>query len=185
MGETSQAAPGTTILEERVREAVRLAEIIPERYRKGSFDTLLRLACSRDPRPDIVNGHRLPVPVVALMEQFGIPYSRIGDYFAVTGPGQITPIYKIGGGDGAESQIRLACMHALEHAMHDGSFEFSPNEVRAACRDNGCLDRSDFYANLRKRSALFGPLDGGERVALSPDGKEYLADLLDEMSGRI
>lgn len=190
---SKEPAPKGTVLEEQVKEAVRLAEIIPEKYREKSFDTLLKIACSgglgmtKDSMSsgDVINGHKLPISVVAFMGQFNIPQSRINDYFIITGPNEIASIYKIENKAAARSQIQLACMHALEHALHDGSFEFSFEKIKTACRDNGCLDQHNFVANFRNKSNLFKSLDNKESVVLSPAGKEYLADLLDELSNKI
>ncbi|MDA8001290.1 MAG: hypothetical protein MPL62_08375 [Alphaproteobacteria bacterium] len=194
MSEMQEPPPKDVGLEEEIKEAARLAETAPEQYRIKAFEILLNLACSTRatasselPSQDtqVSNGYRLPVSVLAFMAQFKIPESNINHYFIITGLDEIAPRYTIQNKSAARSQIQFACMFALEHALHDGSFEFSFEKVKDACRDNHCLDERNFLTNFKRKSKLFKSFDDKEHIVLSPVGKEYLADLLDELSNKV
>ncbi|CAI9831678.1 hypothetical protein IBTHAUMO2_360001 [Nitrosopumilaceae archaeon] len=194
MSETDQDRPsGTTRLEAQVREAVRLAQIVPEEYRAMALELLLKLLCSTDSSvynvpayvgESIDNRYNLPVSVASFMARFNIPESNINHYFSITGPDEIAPKYVIKNRSAARSQIQIACMKALERALDDGLFEFSYEDVRVACKEHDCFDDNNFHGNFKRKYKLFKSLDDKEHVVLSPLGKEYLADLLDELSNK-
>ncbi|MDA8008683.1 MAG: hypothetical protein MPK75_03040 [Alphaproteobacteria bacterium] len=120
--------------------------------------------------------------VIGFIENFKIPESNIKKHFEIIGPNKIVRNYKIQNSTLAKSQIDLACMLALENALRNGSFEFSFEEVKAACRSNNCFNSSNFRQNFKSKSKLFKSFTNENNVVLTSDGKKYLADLLTALS---
>ena len=188
---TEEPPSRDTGLEEQVKEAVRISKFVPAESRKMALELLLKLTCSSNTYKgslpnvgDIDNGYKMPTPVAVFLDQFQIPRSNIKEHFVITGPREIARKYKIRNKMLSRSQIQFACMLALEHALYDGSFEFSFERVRTVCKDNDCLNHRTFMRTFRIKSKLFKSLDNKDSIVLSPLGKEYLARLLIKLSNK-
>ena len=185
------ADSGISELEGPVRKIVGFVSKLPPRYRKKAFEKLLENEIAR------MNGRHGPggagrgredcglevsVEVGAFLAQFDIPEKSIRRHFAIAGPGEIAPRYKIRTRRRSRAQFQLSCLLALENALRNGRFEFSLAAAKERCREHGCYDHDSFSANFKPGAGAFRSLGDGGRVSLSPLGKERLADILDELS---
>ena len=92
--------------------------------------------------------------------------------------GEVRPIYQIKNKDvKADAQMQVAMLTALENALKpDGKFEFSIEDVRKYCVNQGVYDSTNFMTNFKKNARLFRNLKEKDHIELSPEGKTELAE---------
>ncbi|CAI9832793.1 hypothetical protein IBTHAUMO2_990025 [Nitrosopumilaceae archaeon] len=163
-GAGSELSGATTIHEGRVKEAVRLAGIVPQPYREKASEMIFGTVC---PAGTGTGGggdntcYRMPAAVRAFLAKFVVPEVRINGYYMITGPGGVFPMCRVGQKVIARAQIQIACIQAPGQALLDGGFEFSIGEVRDARRGIGCFGSGDLMANFGNRADLFKSLTTG------------------------
>jgi hypothetical protein len=85
----------------------------------------------------------------------------------------------------AESQIRVALLHALLSGMHTGDFEFNGESVRNEVQIRKCFDQPNFATIFKKNSDLFDGFSNYSKasptIRLSTDGKTRLAEIIKEL----
>ena len=85
----------------------------------------------------------------------------------------------------AESQIRVALLHALLNGMHTGDFEFNGESVRSEVQIRKCFDQANFTSIFNKNSNLFDGFSNYSKtsptIRLSTDGKTRLAEIIKEL----
>lgn len=85
----------------------------------------------------------------------------------------------------AESQIRVALLHALLSGMHTGDFEFNGESVRNEVQIRKCFDQPNFATIFKKNSDLFDGFSNYSKtsptIRLSTDGKARLAEVIKEL----
>ena len=85
----------------------------------------------------------------------------------------------------AESQIRIALLHALLNGMHKGDFEFNGESVREEAQMRKCYDIANFAANFKHNQILFEGFDkyskSNPTMRLSAEGKERLAVIIQDL----
>lgn len=189
---TQKRIPEGAGLEERIKEAVSLAKTAPPEYREKTFEILLKILCSPNTyvKPLLDSGdaddeYKLPTHVEAFVKQFDISESNIKDHFVINGSDDIVKKYTIENNTMSRSQIEIACMLALENALHGAKFEFSFEEAKTACEENHCFDKYHFMKNFKNRRNMFKSLDMKENIELTSDGKKYLKDLLIKLSNKL
>lgn len=192
--EIPRSSNDVSLLETPLQQIIKLVEKLPSQYRESAFEKLLEnVILNLNSVHESSNGaeqsqdeyiYKMPIEVAAFLGQFNIPEKDINQYFLITGPTEISPKYRIKVKSSARAQTQLACLLALERALHDGKFEFSFDEVKNKCKEYNCLDRNNFVTNFRLKKTLFKSIEDKEHVLLSPIGKEYLADVLDELSSK-
>jgi len=82
----------------------------------------------------------------------------------------------------AESQIRIALLHALLNAMHKGDFEFNGESVREEAQIRKCYDPANFAAIFKNNQMLFDSFEkyikSSPTIKLSAEGKDRLAEII-------
>lgn len=85
----------------------------------------------------------------------------------------------------AESQIRVALLHALLSGMHTGDFEFNGESVRNEVQIRKCFDQPNFATIFKKNSDLFDGFSNYSKtsptIRLSTDGKARLVEVIKEL----
>jgi hypothetical protein len=85
----------------------------------------------------------------------------------------------------AESQIRVALLHALLSGMHTGDFEFNGESVRTEVQIRKCFDQPNFATIFKKNVELFDGFTNYSKMSptirLSTDGKSRLAEVIREL----
>lgn len=85
----------------------------------------------------------------------------------------------------AESQVRIALLHALRNAISTGDFQFDGEDVRKETQVRKCYDAPNFTTNFRNNKVLFDNFDGYDKsqpkITLSSQGKEKLAEVIQEL----
>lgn len=85
----------------------------------------------------------------------------------------------------AGSQIRIASIQALQHALINGEFTTTVEAVREECKMRKCYDVPNFTTNFKKNATFF---DFGEwtkdvsELRLSETGKQALAEVIKTLS---
>lgn len=100
--------------------------------------------------------------------------------------GEFRPLYEdLKTTKAAESQIRIALLHALVSGMTSGEFQFDGENVRKECQTRKCYDVANFSANFKKNTALFDAFEKYDKqsplIKLSESGREQLAALIREL----
>ncbi len=85
----------------------------------------------------------------------------------------------------AESQIRIALLHALLNGMHSGDFEFNGESVREEATMRKCYDPANFAAIFKKNQMLFDSFKKYDKrsptIRLCAEGKDRLAEIIREL----
>jgi hypothetical protein len=85
----------------------------------------------------------------------------------------------------AESQIRVALLHALLNGMHSGDFEFNGESVRNEVQIRKCFDQPNFATIFKKNIDLFDGFTNYSKMSptirLSADGKARLAEVIKDL----
>ena len=85
----------------------------------------------------------------------------------------------------AESQIRMALLHALLNGMQKGDFQFSGESVREEAQVRKCYDAPNFTANFKNNKDLFEGFQKYSKttpiIGLSSNGKTKLAEVIKEL----
>jgi hypothetical protein len=85
----------------------------------------------------------------------------------------------------AETQIRVALLHALLSAIKDGEFVADGEAVRAEVQQRKAYDKANFAANFKNNASLFEGFQSYEKASplrLSEDGRKELAELIKELA---
>jgi hypothetical protein len=86
---------------------------------------------------------------------------------------------------GAESQIRIALLHALLDGMHNGNFECNGESVREESQARKCYDAPNFAANFKHRKDMFEGFAKYSKASsvlrLSSAGKTKLVEVIKEL----
>lgn len=181
-------------LQTNINKIIDVVEKIPEKYREKAFEILLNNSISREKienKKDKLKkeestlddySFQMPIEVRAFLSQFSISEERINELYLITGPKEIARKFRLNTIKAAEAQIQMAVLLALENTlMGDGKFEFNIENVRTKCEEEKCYDSKNFATNFKKKKKFFKDLNAKENIALSPLGKEHLADVLNEL----
>jgi hypothetical protein len=125
----------------------------------------------------------LHVKTRRFMEKYAVTLGELNNLFYKE-DGQIKPLYEdLKTTRLAESQIRLALLQSLQHALTSGDFETQIETVRNECRDRKCYDKANFAANFRNNASLFDQEYSKDTVTikLSEDGRREVAQLVKEL----
>lgn len=189
----------STITTEELQKIVELANSVPDEYKQKCFELLLADALRM--KQPVIRGvlpekqgtelpattktqvpFILPIDVRAFLSQYGLDESVLWKYFLRDGD-EIRPTYQLKVTKKGTAQIQHALMQILENAIVKGQFEIDVEALRTRCIDQKCYDKANFAANLKNNAKLFKSLDADQPLALSPDGKSELAELLEQLQG--
>lgn len=100
--------------------------------------------------------------------------------------GEIEPLYDdLKTTKAAESQVRIALLHALKNAISTGDFQFNGEDVRKETQVRKCYDAPNFTTNFKNNKLLFDNFDGYDKtqpkITLSSEGKQKLAEVIQEL----
>jgi hypothetical protein len=179
-------------LESKIKSFVEIAEKLPERYREKCFEVMLtnylstlttakRPEITVTPPPTPTAKPIIPIDVKAFLQQYSIPEDSIQKLFFVEGQ-EIRPIYNLKTTKKSDAQMQVASLIAFEHALKEGKFEFSMQEVRQKCKELKVYDMSNFTAHFKNNTKLFKDLTDEEHIELSTDGKDQLSEVIMEIT---
>lgn len=177
-------------LKKAIKDAADLADTLPEPYREKGFELLVpyfitggKVATIEHPKAKGGAGDSdsrnptIKLEVKALLQQYSIPESIVTDNFFVDG--EIVPVYRVKTANEKLSriQIKLSLLTAMENALKEGKFQFTTEEVRIKCQNEGKYDPANFKANFKNARKYFVDYEA-EPIELNSDGKSELADVL-------
>ena len=184
------------ISEEQLKEIVQLSKSVPDEFQAKCFEILLTYALRPAPIRETVEPHLrpegeeasefepefvIPIDVKAFLTQYGLSPQLLWKVFLVES-GEVRPVYQLKTTTKSEAQLHHALMMALENALLTGEFKAKVEAVRERCQDRKSYDSNNFLRNFRSRDALFRDAEDTEELALTPEGKAELADLLEDLS---
>jgi len=176
-------------LDKIVKEVIELVKDVPDEYRQTTYKVLLalRLQGSEPASGDIGTKEEtswiasIHVGVKSFLKRNKISEKVLEDMFLPDGE-SFEPTYLITTTKKARAQIQVACLTALEHALHDGVFEFSIEDVRQRVIDLDRHDSKNFTATFRQYERLFRSLTDAEHVELASEGLAELAKVIEEVT---
>ncbi|MFQ3597386.1 MAG: hypothetical protein SNJ55_06825 [Chloroherpetonaceae bacterium] len=77
----------------------------------------------------------------------------------------------------SEAQVNATLLRTVANALANGSFSASIDEIKQEFKEFGILD-TNIKVNLERRQNLFSVFDLKERIELSEDGKQVVAELI-------
>ena len=193
--------------EKQLKEIIALAEICPEPYKVECFKLLLKYQLGEhlnkqsvfvndtaqesdgientvDKKQREIVDSDLHLKFKKFMKDYGIEIERINQLFyfeegAFLGMYDDLKSVKI-----AETQMRVALLHAMINAMNCGNFEFDGEAVRAECQKRKAYDQN-YATNFKNNSSLFEGFVAykkGISIKLSENGKNELSKVIEELS---
>jgi anti-sigma28 factor (negative regulator of flagellin synthesis) len=125
------------------------------------------------------------VKVRQFLKKSNLTVSHLNQIFYKEGE-EIKPLYDdLKTTKAAESQVRIALLHALKNSITTGDFQFDGEDVRKETQVRKCYDAPNFTTNFKNNKVLFDNFDGYDKsqpkVTLSSQGKEKLAALIQEL----
>lgn len=178
-------------LEKIIREIIELINKFPEKYQPILLNVLLRdsLEMSRKSifpetqvvAPDEISEFIIPIDVRAFLIQYDLSEKIIHQLYLIE-KNQITQLWRLKTTKKSLAQIQIALLNAFENALQIGKFEFSYEEVRNRCKEEMVYDSINYSTIFRTYSDYFKSFDDKEHIALSPDGKEALANAMLELA---
>lgn len=133
---------------------------------------------------DDLSDSDLHVKTRRFLEKYDLKLSQLNNLFYKDN-GQILPLYDdLKTTRVAESQMRVALLIALRHALDTGDFECAVQAVREDCEARKCYDVSNWGNNFKNNGTLFDFATFNKSITtlrLSEHGKKELADLISEL----
>lgn len=182
---------------QKIKDFIAFTETLPEIYRVGCFEALLKSYLSstgthkdtnvRGLKPEEMmmekKSYAFPVSVRAFMSQYHVSEDVLQEVFLLE-ESNVIPIYILKTHKTARYQIAIALLLALENALLKSPFKFelSLEEVRKRCVEHKAYNAKNFTANFKNNKRLFMGLADTEHVELSNEGKEELAKILREVT---
>lgn len=123
----------------------------------------------------------LPIDVRAFFIQYALNEDLLKKLFYIEN-NQISPIWKLKTTQKSNAQIQVSLLLALENALSTGKFEFNYEEVREKCKELMVYDSPNYSGIFRGYSENFKSFDDKEKIALSPEGKARLANVILEIA---
>jgi len=178
------------ISEDELLQIVRLAESVPETYRKACFELLLQRTLERselrsgfvlqEPESTQAPPPPLSIDVKAFMIQHKLEAGLLHRLFHIE-ESAVRPIYQLNDTVKSRVQIQHALLMALENAISSGDFQLEIGDLRKRCQEQKCYDLANFTRHLKNNSPLFKTVNLKQPLVLSSEGKEKLADLLRQL----
>ena len=133
---------------------------------------------------DDLSDSDLHVKTRRFLEKYDLKLSQLNNLFYKEN-GHILPLYDdLKTTRVAESQMRVALLLALRHALDTGDFECTVQAVRDDCEARKCYDVNNWGNNFKNNGTLFdfGTFNKSiTTLRLSERGKKELADLISEL----
>ena len=202
-------------LKQKIEEFVALSKDCPENLQEKCFELLLAdyLQRLRPKTPDVAEDAKQPkltsdedkkegedkktpqqediaetdlhVKARNFLKKSGLTVEHINQLFYKE-EGNFLPLYDdLKTTKAAESQIRVALLHALLSGMHTGGFEFNGESVRNEVQIRKCFDQPNFATIFKKNSELFEGFSNYSKtsptIRLSADGKARLAEVIKDL----
>jgi len=202
-------------LKQKIMEFVALTKDCPENLQEKCFELLLAdyLQQLRPKAPDVAEDVKQPkltgdegkkegedkktpqqediaetdlhVKARQFLKKSGLTVEHINQLFYKE-EGNFLPLYDdLKTTKAAESQIRVALLHALLSGMHTGDFEFNGESVRNEVQIRKCFDQPNFATIFKKNSELFDGFSNYSKtsptIRLSTGGKARLAEVIKEL----
>jgi hypothetical protein len=136
----------------------------------------------RERESEGLDPNTLPLRVKAFMKRTKFTPTQLDQLFHIEGK-QFEPIWVLKATQFSKAQVQIALMQSLRRALTSGEFSFDREEVRAACKERGTLNETNFKANFQNNGKLFSGLDKDGLVSLTDDGMTSLASLVNELTG--
>lgn len=177
------------------KQAVALADKLPEKYQQKGFEIFLTTLLGGGPiasqiptsategeqKPPKATAFTIPIDVRAFLQQFNVPEENLEKLFLMSGT-EIRPRYRIETTKKSTAQIQVAVLTALENALRGGKFEFGWEDVKQRCTDLGVIDTGNFRNHFNNNKRLFKSLQDHEHIEISADGKAELAEAIVELA---
>ncbi len=174
------------ITADELNQIVTLSESVPAEYRLKCFELLLAdwlekgktasLSSPEIPSQGVEN-LIFPVDVNAFLSQYRLKKEEIAQLFHLQ-EGRIVPLYQLESKTKSKAEIEHALLLALENAMTTGQFQVDVEMLRRRCQEDRCYDIANFMRHLRRNANLFKSVSPRIPLALSPEGKTALAELV-------
>jgi len=123
----------------------------------------------------------IPIDVRAFFIQYNLNEDLLKQLFYIEN-NQVSSIWRLKTTKKAVAQIQIALLSALENALKTGKFEFSYNSVRDKCKERMVYDANNYSSNFKYNDLYFKSFEDKEHIALSPDGKANLANVILEIT---
>jgi len=173
--------------EKIVKEVIELVKDVPDEYRHLTYQVLLaqRLQGSKPASGETGVKGAMPwtssvhAEVKAFLKRNDISQEVLENLFLPDGE-SFVPAYSITTPSSARAQIQIACLASLEHALRDGVFEFSCDDIRRRLTNFGLYDKDHFRAPFKKNRNLFRSFNDLEHIQLTSLGVAELARVIGE-----
>lgn len=128
------------------------------------------------------------VPIVEIGE---LPFENVGEFmgkyqvspellkklYGYTEQGIVGKYVELRTSKKSEAQVNATLLRTVANALANGSFSASIDEIKQEFKEFGILD-TNIKVNLERRQNLFSVFDMKEKIELSEEGKQAVAELI-------
>jgi len=177
-------------MEQKIHEIINLISVFPEQFQPILLEILLKDHLEKQKKEieyqplstsEISTDFILPIDVRAFFIQYNLNEVILKKLYLIE-RNQIVPLWQLKTAKKTEAQIQIALLLSFENALKTGVFEFSYEAVREKCKERIVYDSPNFATTFRTYKNYFKGFDDRDHIALSPEGKEKLANVLLELS---
>mgnify|MGYP005838906381 CR=1 FL=1 len=162
-------------IEKNGRKAKAEKEEKKKKKRKSSDTKLERNAGETSP---IIEIGELPFENVGeFMGKYQVSSSVLKKLYGYTEQGIVGKYVELKTGKKSEAQVNATLLRTVANALANGSFSASMDEIKQEFKEFGILD-TNIKVNLERRQNYFSVFDLKEKMELSEEGKQSVAELI-------
>ncbi len=127
---------------------------------------------------EIVEIGELPFENVSeFMGRYQVTSDMLKKLYGYTEQGIVGKYVELRTSKKSEAQVNATLLRIVANALANGSFSASIDEIKQEFKEFGILD-TNIKVNLERRQNLFSVFDLKERIELSEEGKQAVAELI-------
>ncbi len=169
-----------SVVGKRKRKVVKASkeETEKEKKKKKRKSTDAKLERNVGETAPIVEIGELPFENVGeFMTKYQVSSDMLKKLYAYTERGIVGKYMELKTNKKSEAQVNATLLRTVANALANGSFSASIDEIKQEFKEFGILD-TNIKVNLERRQNLFSVFDMKEKIELSEEGKQAVAELI-------
>jgi hypothetical protein len=147
-----------------------------KKKKRRTSDT--KLERSADEVSPIVEIGELPFENISeFMGKYQVLPETLKKLYGYTEQGIVGKYMELKTGKKSEAQVNAVLLRTMANALANGSFSASIDEIKQEYKEFGILD-TNIKVNLERRKNFFSVFDLKEKIELSEEGKQAVAELI-------
>lgn len=149
-----------------------------EKKKKKRKSSDVKLERNTGEASSIIEIGELPFENVGeFMAKYQVSPESLKKLYAYTEQGIVGKYVELRTNKKSEAQVNATLLRTVANALANGSFSASIDEIKQEFKEFGILD-TNIKVNLERRQNLFSVFDLKERMELSEEGEQFVAELI-------